>query len=47
MSTGYTDRMQISSQMPFADDICKKVEPEMRLISKDRYVSCHKPLLKN
>jgi len=32
---------------PFADDICKKVEPEMRLISKDRYVSCHKPLLKN
>lgn len=32
---------------PFADDICKKVEPELKLISKDRYVSCHKPLLKN
>lgn len=32
---------------PFADDICKKVEPELKLISKDRYVSCYKPLLKN
>ncbi len=31
---------------PFADDICKKVEPEMKLISKDRYVACHKPLMK-
>jgi len=31
---------------PFADDICKKVEPELKLISKDRYVSCHKPLSK-
>ena len=31
---------------PFADDICKKVEPEMKLISKDRYVACHKPLIK-
>ncbi len=32
---------------PFADDICKKVEPEIRLISKDRCVACHKPLLNN
>ena len=35
------------SRCPFADDICKKVEPEIRLISKNRYVACHKPLLKN
>ena len=32
---------------PFTNDLCKKVEPKLRLISKNRYVACHRPLIKD
>ena len=31
---------------PIADEICKREEPKLRLISNDRQVYCHKPLYK-
>ncbi len=29
----------------FADDICERVEPQMRMVSEDHYVACHHPLI--
>lgn len=38
---------RFNPRCPFADDFCRKEEPELKLISKERYVACHKPLLKS
>ncbi len=32
------------TRCPFADEICERVEPEMRQVSDDHFVACHHPL---
>jgi len=32
------------TRCPLADEICERVEPEMRKVSDDHYVACHHPL---
>ncbi len=33
------------TRCPYADEICERVEPQMRKISDDHYVACHHPLV--
>lgn len=33
------------TRCPFADEICERVEPQMRKVSDDHYVACHHPLV--